>query len=38
MEPLVDIMRVAQEFHPEIIRGRYTILLRFTHDIDSGSY
>jgi hypothetical protein len=37
MEPLVDIMRVAQEFHPEISRGRYAILLRFTHDIDSGS-
>jgi hypothetical protein len=22
MEPLVDIMRAAQEFHPEMIRGR----------------
>jgi hypothetical protein len=30
-------MRAAQEFRPEIIRGRYAILLRFTHDIDSGS-
>jgi hypothetical protein len=38
MEPLVDIMCAAQEFHPEIIRGRFAILLRFTHDIDSGSY
>jgi hypothetical protein len=31
-------MRAAQEFHPEIIRDRYAILLRFTHDIGSGSY
>jgi hypothetical protein len=32
-----DIMRAAQESHPEIIRGRYAILLCFAHGIDSGS-
>ena len=37
MEPLVDIMRAAQEFHPEIIRAAPQSMLRFTHDIDSGS-
>ncbi|MGI6123801.1 MAG: hypothetical protein ACOYIG_06330 [Acetivibrionales bacterium] len=34
IEPFADIMRAAQEFHPEIICGRYAIMLRFTHDID----
>jgi hypothetical protein len=34
-EPPVDIMHAAQEFHPEIVRGRCAILIRFTHDIDS---
>jgi hypothetical protein len=38
MEPLADVMRAAQEFHPEIIRGRSAILLRSTHNIGSGSY
>jgi hypothetical protein len=35
---LADIIRADQEFHPEIIRGCYAILLRFTHDIGSSSY
>ena len=37
IEPLVDAMRAAQEFHPEIIRAAPQSMLRFTHGIDSGS-
>jgi hypothetical protein len=37
VEPLVDIMRAAQEFHPEIIRAAPQSMLRFTHDINCGS-
>jgi hypothetical protein len=37
VEPLADVMRAAQEFHPEIIRAATQSMLRFTHDIGSGS-
>jgi hypothetical protein len=34
MEPLANVMRAAQEFHPEIIRAATKSMLRFTYDID----
>jgi hypothetical protein len=37
VEPLANVMRTAQEFHPEIIRAAPQSMLRFTHDIGSGS-
>jgi hypothetical protein len=37
VEPLANVMRAAQEFHPEIIRAAPQSMLRFTHDIGSGS-
>jgi hypothetical protein len=38
VEPLANVMRAAQEFHPEIIRVAPLSMLRFTHDIASGSF
>jgi hypothetical protein len=37
VEPLANVMRAAQEFHPEIIRTTPKSMLRFTHGIGSGS-
>jgi hypothetical protein len=37
VKPLANVMRAAQEFHPEIIRAAPQSMLRFTHDIGSGS-
>jgi hypothetical protein len=37
VKPLANVMRAAQEFHPEIIRDAPQSMLRFTYDIGSGS-
>jgi hypothetical protein len=37
VEHLANVMRAAQEFHPEIIRAATQSMLRYTHDIGSGS-